>query len=183
VGRDGRPVGRVGCRPDEPGGRQGGLVTGRQAGRREDVRGAAEALGVTVEAVRKRISRGTLRSEKGPDGTRYVWLDDGPDDGRAHNGSGPDFRADAVLDAKEETIAELRERVDQLGRILETRDEELRRKDTIIMTLAQRVPELEAPANGQDNSEEPSHGTREAEDGERENGPEKRSWWLRWLGG
>ena len=118
-------------------------MAGRQTGRREDVKGAAEALGVTVEAVRKRIARGTLRSEKGPDGTRYVWLDEGPDHGRTGNGTSSDVRADAILDAKEETIAELRERVDQLGRILETRDEELRRKDTIIMQMAQRLPELE----------------------------------------
>ncbi len=154
-------------------------MTGRRAGRREDVRGAAEALGVTVEAVRKRIARGTLRSEKDPDGTRYVWLDDGPDDGRTPNRSGPDFRADDVLNAKEETIAELRERVDQLGRILETRDEELRRKDAILLTLAQRVPELEAPTNGQEDAQEPPHPAGGVEDRE---GPERRSWWRRFFG-
>jgi hypothetical protein len=44
--------------------------------RRLDLRGAAEALGTSVDAVRKRIARGTLESEKA-DGKVYVWLDDG----------------------------------------------------------------------------------------------------------
>ena len=46
------------------------------ARRRLDLRGAAEALGTSVDAVRKRIARGTLESEKA-DGKVYVWLDDG----------------------------------------------------------------------------------------------------------
>ena len=169
-------------------------MAGRQTGRREDVKGAAEALGVTVEAVRKRIARGTLRSEKGPDGTRYVWLDEGPDVGQTRNGSGPD----AVLGAKEETIAELRERVDQLGRILETRDEELRRKDTIIMQMAQRIPELppassREPRGGHETVAESSEGVGDRTEREGpQTAPERtegawetarRPWWLRWLGG
>ena len=46
------------------------------ARRRLDLRGAAEVLGTSVDAVRKRIARGTLESEK-VDGKVYVWLDDG----------------------------------------------------------------------------------------------------------
>ncbi|MDP8953057.1 MAG: hypothetical protein M3N18_12645, partial [Actinomycetota bacterium] len=73
-----------------------------------------------------------------------------------------------------------------LKEVVATRDEELRRKDTIIMTLAQRVPELEA-------AQEPPH-ARETAAGEPE-GPEarpatgetqeaaRRPWWRRWLGG
>jgi hypothetical protein len=47
---------------------------GRQ---RLDLKAAAEALGVTSEAVRKRAKRGTLPSETGEDGRLYVWVDDG----------------------------------------------------------------------------------------------------------
>ena len=163
-------------------------MAGRQTGRREDVKGAAEALGVTVEAVRKRIARGTLRSEKGPDGTRYVWLDEGPDHGRAGNGTGPDVRVDALLDAKEQTIGELRERVDQLGRILETRDEELRRKDTIIMQMAQRIPELppsplQEPRDVHDRGAEASGGVEATAHNGGAQTDTRRPWWLRWLGG
>lgn len=173
-------------------------MTGQRVGRRLDVKTAADELGITVEALRKRIARGTLRSEKGPDGGRYVWLDEGPDHGRTGNGTGPDVRADALLDAKEETIGELRERVDQLGRILETRDEELRRKDTIIMQMAQRIPGLppassQEPRDGHEMVAESWEGVEEQTESE---GPQaapertegawetaRRPWWLRWLGG
>jgi len=37
---------------------------------------AAAELGLSVEAIRKRIQRGTIHSEKGPDGRRYVYLDE-----------------------------------------------------------------------------------------------------------
>jgi hypothetical protein len=40
---------------------------------------AAEELGLSVEAIRKRIQRGTIHSDKGPDGRRYVYLDAGRD--------------------------------------------------------------------------------------------------------
>jgi len=52
---------------------------GTRRGTRLTQREAAEALGVSVEAIRKRVKRGTLRSEKGGDGRRYVYLDAAPD--------------------------------------------------------------------------------------------------------
>jgi hypothetical protein len=36
--------------------------------------GAAERLGITKEAVRKRIARGTLRADKDADGTVLVYV-------------------------------------------------------------------------------------------------------------
>ena len=60
-----------------------GRSTGRRldvedgtAGRWLDVNSAADELGVSTDAVRKRISRGTLRSDR-KDGAVRVWLDDG----------------------------------------------------------------------------------------------------------
>ena len=38
---------------------------------------AADALGLTVEAVRSRIKRGTLQKEKDDDGTVYVVVENG----------------------------------------------------------------------------------------------------------
>lgn len=161
-------------------------MTGRQAGRRLDVKAAADELGLSVEAVRKRIARGTLRSEKGPDGTRYVCLDEGPDGAKTSNGTGPDGRADALLDAKDETIAELRERVEQLSRIMETRDEELRRKDHLLAAALERIPELEAPRDEphapETASEEPEEVETPAEVGGSQAAPQRRSWWRRFFG-
>jgi hypothetical protein len=43
------------------------------------LRDAADVLGLTVDAVRKRVKRETLEAEKGPDGRLYVFLDTDPD--------------------------------------------------------------------------------------------------------
>ena len=53
---------------------------------------------------------------------------------------------DALLEAKDETIADLRERVAFLERQLEGRAEEIRRRDHIIASLTERIPPaIEAP--------------------------------------
>ncbi len=46
-----------------------------RADERLTLRQAAAHLGVSESAIRKRVERGTLRSDKGPDGRRYVYLD------------------------------------------------------------------------------------------------------------
>ncbi|MDP9478693.1 MAG: hypothetical protein M3R38_23925 [Actinomycetota bacterium] len=135
---------------------------------------AAELLGTTVDGVRSRIKRGTLDSAK-VGGAVYVLLDpdrsppspDQPGPGGTSPDQSPD--RDAVLAAKDETIAHLR-------RELDARNEELRRKDAILLTLAQRVPELEPPQGCQEGAEEPPNGVVGAE-AHRE--PERRSWWRR----
>jgi len=40
-----------------------------------DVKQAAQVLGISTDAVHKRVKRGSLDSEKGSDGRVYVWLD------------------------------------------------------------------------------------------------------------
>jgi Tfp pilus assembly protein FimV len=146
-------------------------ATGLPTGRRVTVREAAGLLGTTVEGVRSRIKRGTLTKVKGEDGTVYVLLD--PD--QASPDGGPDAAqttdraaAQAATDARtDELIAELRAQNEHLRDELSLRNEELRRKDTILMTLAQRVPELEparedrpqaSPTGGRESSVTPSEG-------------------------
>jgi hypothetical protein len=46
------------------------------AGRWVDVAEAARELGISTDAVRKRISRDSLKSDR-PNGNVLVWLDDG----------------------------------------------------------------------------------------------------------
>jgi len=109
-------------------------------GRWLDVNSAAEELGVSTDAVRKRISRGTLRSDR-KDGTVRVWLDDG----------GTEAGREAQVDGGA-LVEVLREQAEYLrGQLAEER-EARRRADTIIAQLTQanaalaaRVPELEAP--------------------------------------
>jgi hypothetical protein len=118
-----------------------GRSTGRRldveddaAGQWLDVNSAAEELGVSTDAVRKRISRGTLRSDR-EDGTVRVWLDDGGTE------AGREAQVDggALVEVLRDEIAHLRR--------------ESERKDTIIMSLSQSNAELsrtiralEAPA-------------------------------------
>jgi|SRR5215204_1281968 len=133
---------------------------GRHAGRWLDVKQAAEELGASSDAVRKRIARGTLRSDKGEDGSVLVWLD-GADErrdddqlpGGTEAGHRLDDRLDDLINAKEEVLRELREQLVHMRR-------ESERKDAIIMQIAQanaslaaRVPELEAPSETRERPE------------------------------
>ncbi len=98
---------------------------------------ASQRLGISEGAVRQRIHRGTLESERDESGKVYVFLT--PDDTQ-NNGVNTDQNntVDHAL------IEELRDRIRFLETELDDRKEESRRKDSIIMSLTQRVPELEA---------------------------------------
>jgi hypothetical protein len=128
--------------------------------RRLDLREAAEVLDTSVDAVRKRIARGTLESEKA-DGKVYVWLDDGA----------PRSDAEALISSKDETIAVLREQ-------LEAERQAHAEARRIIAGLVERVPALEAP----ESPETPSEG-RSSTTGPPETPAEARPWWRRMFGG
>ena len=112
----------------------------REGRRRVDLQTAAELLGISSDAVRKRAKRGKMSYEIGADGKLYVWVDDGettdyPSGESPVGGQGN----------RDELLEEMRGQIAFLRRELEARTEEARRKDHIIMQMAQRVPELEAP--------------------------------------
>ncbi len=124
-------------------------------GDRVTIQTAARRLGVKDDAVRKRIQRGTLDYEKDPDGRVYVFLDAAQsasqDNNRHSTGTVSQDSAedtswnvsqDILLNTLQDQIQYLRNIIEARDRGLESRTEELRRKDTIIMSLAQRVPEL-----------------------------------------
>jgi len=99
---------------------------------------ASELPGINKDAVRMRVRRGTLRSEKA-EGRMHVWVD--TDLGADQNAVRPDVSY--------ELAEELRDRVrfleEQLESEREARTEERRRHDTLMAQLIQRRPELEAP--------------------------------------
>jgi hypothetical protein len=122
--------------------------------RRFNVHEAASILGITPEAVRARIQRGTLTKEKDADGAVYVRLNADqlqPSGDETNSGSRSDADqtdAESSSEPADPALVEaLQERIEYLTKIIDTRDEEIRRRDTIIMTLSQRIPELEAPAS------------------------------------
>ena len=161
------------------------------SGRWVDLREAAELLGTSTEAVRKRAARGSLRSDR-QDGRVLVWVDEG----RTEGGREAQVDREALLEAKDETIRVLEEQ-------LSLRAEEIQRRDVIISqltqantALAQRVPELEAPQEPRgapesvveepERAEQPrsnTGGPQEAtERSFTEEELEPRSWWRRMFG-
>jgi hypothetical protein len=130
---------------------------------RLDVTAAAQLLGISSDAVRKRAERGRIESERDADGKLYIMLD---------------------TDTPE---ADRRDDRDQLVEFLRSElaawQEEARRKDHIIAALTERIPELEAASEARgtpvSSSEEQERGTGSAEP---EMVTERPSWWRRWFG-
>jgi hypothetical protein len=134
--------------------------------RRTTVSEAAELLGISAEAVRGRIRRGTLPVER-EGGTVYVLVDQDrttADQSRTTAGQ-PNDRTDDL-------IAELQDRV----RSLEEANRESRR---IIAALTSRIPAIEAPETVEEAPEgaEPHSAPGETQEGV------QRSWWRRMFGG
>jgi hypothetical protein len=138
------------------------------------VKEAAAALGISSEAVRTRIQRGTLKSihERG-----RVWVVLDTDETRSNT--------DRMTD-QTELVHELRSRVAFLEGQLKIRTEENRRKDHLLAAALERIPQLEPP------SESPESPTEAAEPRPSSTGPseaseagpaEPRSWWRRMFGG
>jgi hypothetical protein len=155
--------------------------TGRErdpgSGSRVSVYQAADLLGVTVDAIRKRIQRGTIPHERHEDGRVYVLLDEA----RAlqDKSSKPTSTVqDEVQDDSQvpyltgELVTELRTQNEWLRR-------EVERKDAILLRMAERLPELEAVAEPREapvsTSEEADKGKVPAEQQE----PSHRRSWLR----
>jgi hypothetical protein len=140
-----------------------------------DLPTAASLLGTTTEAVRKRATRGTLRSER-HDGRVVVWVDDD----RTEGGREAQVEGDGAL------VEALRDQVTYLREQLDIRTEELREHRRLLAGLIERVPELEASreASGAPETveEEPeSAEPRSAAGGAQE--AVRRSWWRRVFGG
>ncbi|MBA3794277.1 MAG: hypothetical protein H0X19_09115 [Rubrobacter sp.] len=157
-------------------------MTSQQTSRRLTVQEAAEVLGTSVDAVRMRVRRGSLLSEKDPDGRVYVYLNDDSSKTRPR----PDGEPTALISAKDETIAVLREQ-------LEAERDAHREARRIIAGLVQRVPALDAPAEASapyqpnetatEDAANVTPGTAPPADGSGAQNGSQRSWWRRVFGG
>jgi hypothetical protein len=97
------------------------------------VAGAAQRLGISKEAVRKRIVRGTLRAEKDADGTIRVYVPP----------------ANTPGGAQEDFIATLRRQLEDFREQLAEANTANRENRWIIAALTQRIPQLESPQESQ----------------------------------
>jgi hypothetical protein len=132
---------------------------------------AAGMLGIGQSAVRKRIQRGTIPWDKDEEGRVYVYVDPS----ETHSELGEDMSRDIPLgQSRDELLESYRDQIDFLRR-------ELERKDTIIMSLTQRTPELEAtpeppeaPVTALEESTKDSLASQETS--------QKRPWWREFFG-
>ena len=154
--------------------------------KRVTVAEAAEILGITVEAVRGRIKRGTLEHER-DSGTVYVLLDQ-----RSYDQSADRPRPDsdqttdrlqsdssALISAKDETIAALR---DQLEAERQAHAEARR----LLMAALERIPAIEAPSDERDVPETVEEAPDRSEHRSDAPGAQegaRQPWWRRVFGG
>jgi hypothetical protein len=140
---------------------------------------AAEILGISKDAVRMRVRRGSLRSEKGEDGRVYVFVD-----ATTHETEYAVLRDDPSA----ELVEVLRAQVEDLQSRLDRETEANRENRRIIAGLIERVPELEAPSSSP--QEEPRESSESAEPSPTPTEPaagsqtgSQRPWWRRILRG
>jgi excisionase family DNA binding protein len=139
---------------------------------RVSVQEAAEQLGTTVDAIRKRVQRNTIRHEKDAGGRVWIFLDAD----RTRHDTDQDtagLRQDGESNA---LISEMHDRI----RFLE---DELQRKDAILLNMTEAMkalspPERESPETVEEASEapEPHPATEEPQEGV------QRPWWRRIFG-
>src|SRR5829696_2847712 len=95
---------------------------------------AADALSVSQDAVRKRIARGTIPHDRDESGRVYVYLS--PSE-TVHKTDQDRMWDDATKTVQDAYIRSLEDQIAFLRR-------ELERKDTILLNLTERIPQLEA---------------------------------------
>ena len=134
-------------------------TTGHPSTERVSVPQAADHLGTTVDAIRKRVQRETIPFEKDQEGRVWILLDTGrPRQDNDQDKTG--HAQDAFLEAKDGTIADLRARVEFLERELQRRGDEANTLHRIVAgltqantTLAARMPELESSQEAPEDAE------------------------------
>jgi hypothetical protein len=140
---------------------------------------AARRLGISEAAVRQRLHRGTLQSDKDENGKVYVYLT--ADDTRSN---------DDISTGTSGLVSELKDRIRFLEAEVDSWKEQALRKDTIILQMnqtmsqmASRIPELE-PASESSPDVRESPVTASGEEGKGQVPPEPETaesepWWRR----
>jgi len=155
---------------------------------RMTVADAAERLGITKEAVRKRISRGTVHSDKDPDGTVRVYIPTS----RTSSGTASE------LIGRDELVEILRAQLEDLRSDRDAWRDQARRSDYMASAamdrtreLESRIRELEAPIESPTDAPESPQTVEEVPESTEahsdapgaQEGVQRRSWWRRVFGG
>jgi excisionase family DNA binding protein len=137
--------------------------TGQESSTRATVYEAAELLGVTVDAIRKRVQRGTIPHQKDESGRVWVLLEAASTLQERTStlqdelsGTVQDNDQDELVSTLQEQVGflkdELTARNEELRRREEEHREESRRKDHLLAAALERIPELPAPRASQETS-------------------------------
>ena len=134
---------------------------------------AAKIMGVTQSAIRKRVQRGTIPWDKDHEGRIYVYVD--PSERSSETGK--DLARDGVTgQSRDEVLEVYKGQIDFLRR-------ELERKDMLLMSLTQRIPELEARSEIREPSETSPQDTAAGNvPPEQQEASQRPSWWRRFFG-
>jgi DNA-binding transcriptional MerR regulator len=168
-------------------------VSEEQSIERLSVAEAARVLGVTRDAIHKRITRGSIEHEKGEDGRFYVYVDTSTLELDMSTSMSKD---ESKVEALERLLENQQDRISFLERELERRGDETERLHQIVAGLTRataelsaRLPELEAPSEppgapetATEEPEGPAEGPRPST-GKAQERVERRPWWRRMLGG
>jgi chromosome segregation ATPase len=125
--------------------------SGHSSGERASVREAAELLGTTVDAIRKRVQRGTIPYEKASDGRVWIVLDP-VQDSTGHRQDTDQPQSDSAA-----LMSEMRDRIASLERQLEQERQANSEHRRLLAAALERIPpQLEAPSEARESPE--SHG-------------------------
>lgn len=130
---------------------------------RVTIQDAARRLGISEGAVRKRVTRRSLRSEKGEDDRVYVYLDVGVDVGQD---AGVDPNSSALISRLEDEVEFLRDQVRRQQEIIAQQAVTMR-----ALTTSSEPPEETVEA---ETSEEPPESTEGSQT------TVSRPWWRFW---
>jgi len=158
-------------------------VEGRQGVRRMPLKEAAAILGVSKDAVRQRVRRDTLRSDKGEDGRVYVYLDASVYD--VHTAAPPPSEASEAA-GDDPLHQQMQARIDDLREQLRREQDAHAEARRIILALTSRIPQLEAPLETPEAAESATPEPERAAPRPDAPGPQtdaQRPWWRRWIGG
>jgi hypothetical protein len=149
--------------------------SGHPSTERVSVPQAADHLGTTVDAIRKRVQRGTIPYERDERGRVWILLDTGRPrqdaTGHRQDTGQPQSANTALISRLEDEVRFLRE--------------ELARKDAILLRMAESIPQIEAPSEPRESPESPAPTETPSGAGGGPQEPTERPWpwWRRVLGG
>jgi DNA primase len=171
--------------------------TNQATDRRVTVQEAASLLGISEDAVRSRLKRGTLRREKGRDGTVYVLLGSVGHTNRPTTNQPTIDQPTTEQSADQSTLSLMQAHLDSLQEQLDYLRDQLdqerganRENRRIIAGLVNRIPELEAAPQDASPDErespqsasEPRSDKQQASQGYPEGEEQPVSWWRRLFG-